>query len=84
VSCPTCDHTMQYIAGISSGNKSYLCPRCGTLKAKWVDATEDSDVPKLVERTKELVNATLSGDELDDAWSLGILESVGIKRDEVL
>lgn len=33
MACPICDHTMQYVGGVT-GPYRYWCPRCGTIKDK--------------------------------------------------
>lgn len=49
MSCPTCDHTMQY-CGVHGDNFMYWCPRCGTIQGRFGEKLSDSYRPKLVDR----------------------------------
>ena len=51
MSCPTCDHTMQHVAGTG---RVFWCPRCGTLADVAFGSAEGNvaSVPKLVERCR--------------------------------
>lgn len=72
MACPTCEHTMKQV-GVIQGTifPLFWCSRCGTIKAN--TQREYDDVPKLVERTRQLLDRT-NNDDL--AWSLGVTESV--------
>ena len=81
MSCPTCDHTMNYF-GETPGEKTiYWCPRCGTLRYD-----QEAPVvhrPKLVERCREF-GPTIYPRSVH-AWNdwvrLGIAESINLPGD---
>lgn len=48
MACPTCEHTMQGIGVVESGERVWWCPRCGTLKRGGnLNYLEHVDQPKL-------------------------------------
>lgn len=55
MSCPTCDHTMQFVCWHP---RSWHCPRCGTMKQEGEEANKGRvDVPKLVATSGALCEA---------------------------
>ncbi len=79
MSCPTCDHTMEFICRQTEVLRHFQCPRCGTMVAEYDNGQRNVYVPKLVERcrvfSKALGNAT--GKNLAVSWqTLGIAESI--------
>ena len=67
MSCPTCDHTMQIVAGQVS-----WCPRCGTIKMD-----NESEAPTLVGRCRTFENL-LNGAFLRPWIIEGIAESINV------
>ena len=64
MACPTCSHTMSMVV-----SEVFWCPRCGTLKHVGGSWRKGFDVPKLVDRCRELRD------------TLGISESINLPED---
>ncbi len=56
MTCPTCDHTMEFICRQTEVLRHFQCPRCGTMVAEYNDGHRNVYVPKLVERCREFEN----------------------------
>lgn len=94
MSCPTCDHTMQGIGKLETGERLFWCPRCGTIRrvrherTGWIagQSTVD-DVPKLPGRVRELLDyfetfeTPIRNPLHATAWTLGLYESCMIDPD---
>jgi hypothetical protein len=78
MACPNCDHTMQKIATAPAGDKTYWCPRCGTIRRElWSFPTPIDERPKLVCRVRQFLR-TFTRSEYRaaiDAHRLGVVES---------
>lgn len=72
MSCPTCDHTMQFVGQMYHYN-IYYCPRCGTIRGGGLDMR-----PKLVDRIVEFCGELTEDDQdiIDTLERLGVTESV--------
>lgn len=80
MSCPTCDHTMNFLTRAEDMN-FYHCPRCGTAVVK-IDPSSARNypdrvyVPKLVDRCRRF-ETTHDSNSVAQKWHrLGIAEAI--------
>lgn len=77
MSCPTCDHTMQRLAG-----HVFWCPRCGTLKTA-PGEREEIEAPELVKRCRAFYVQGEHAPGFLESWQriwvgLGIREAINV------
>lgn len=74
MACPNCANTMTQISGplIEKGNRTFWCPRCGTIKD--VDGVS---TPMLVSRVVKFCG-TLDDNEPEDCETIVTLHRLGI------
>jgi len=76
MACPTCDHTMQSIAGLR-----FWCPRCGTLKN--LDSFPSTEKPQLVDLVRKYAESKSHAQDgvFTELGSRGIIMSVHLPED---
>jgi hypothetical protein len=76
--CPTCDGTMQ---AISTGERHYWCPRCGTLKEQGTHY-DNVSAPALVGRCRRYRSGAGLTPEQRSLWhAVGLDESIDVPAD---
>lgn len=72
MSCPTCEHTLQFVGG---GN--FHCPRCGTITSRDLHGGQHVTVPALVARCREFADHIEDSWAIEETWRrLGIAEAI--------
>ena len=73
MACPTCDHTMQSIAGLR-----FWCPRCGTIRN-----LHDVEKPRLVDLVRKYAESKSHAQDgvFTELGSRGIIMSVHLPED---